>query len=103
MVSARLPPTWRWMLMAIPVHRMLVESIRSARCSRLSSMSAPIRVSARARENSLAEGSAASLAAAQQDHAPGQTDHDGHDPKDGPLPRAQRQVGAFEELLGSRR
>jgi len=41
-------------------------------------------------------------AAAQQDHAAGQTDHDGHDPKDGPLPRAQRQVGPFEELLGSR-
>ena len=59
-VSARLPPTSRWIRIAMTVHRIDVLPIRIAIRSRASVMSVPMRVSASARENSFAAGSAVS-------------------------------------------
>ena len=65
-VSPRLPPTLRWIWMAMAAQRMFLLSIRSAMRSRASSMSDPMRVSAMARENSLAAGWATSCATASR-------------------------------------
>ena len=65
-VSARFPPTRRWISTAMPAQRMFSLSIRSAILLRASSTSAPMRVSAMARANSFDAGWATSRSIASR-------------------------------------
>ena len=67
--SDRLPPTSRWMRIAMTTHSKSTLSIRSATPSSASSISTPRRASTRARRNSLAIGSEPSRTTVSTDWA----------------------------------